>query len=163
MATTQARWVAAGTVVAVAGMVSAASIWMINNAPDTSQSAADQVPGVVPISSLVFSACYAIPRDSRGEITTKDGVYPVSCDEEHDGQVLAQVTLNNLTWAGDTAMKASAQNQCSTAFNRYRPLFTDPETLIPGYFLPAEKQWEKGNRTITCTVTKDAPFTGPVF
>ena len=69
--------------------------------------------------------------------------------------------LSNLDWAGSVAMKASAQNQCSTAFNTYRPTFDEPETLIPGYFLPNEKQWENGNRTITCTLTMEAPFTGP--
>lgn len=147
----------------MSGLVAAASIWMINNAPDTNEAAADKIPGVVPIAALPFSACYAIPRDSRGEIMTRDGVYPIGCDEEHDGQILAQVSLDNLAWAGDVAMKASAQNQCSTAFNRYRPMFADAEALIPGYFLPNQNQWQKGNRIITCTVTKDAPFTGPVF
>lgn len=163
MALTGARWAAAVAVVVIAALVAAASIWMINNAPDTSQTAASKVPGVVPISSLLFAQCYAIPRDSDGQIMTRDGVYPVSCDEEHDGQVLDQVRLPNLAWAGDTAMKASAQNQCSTAFNKYRPLFKNPDSLIPGYFLPNEKQWQKGNRTITCTVTEEAPFTGPVM
>lgn len=141
-------------------MVGAASLWMIRNAPDSSADTAAQVPGVVPIASLPFAACYAIPRGAQGEILTANGVYPVGCDEEHDGQILEQVPLNNLEWAGSVAMKASAQNQCSAAFNRYRATFVDPETLIPGYFLPDEPQWNKGNRTITCTLTMQAPFTG---
>ena len=142
-------------------MVAAASVWMIQNAPDTTEAAADTVPGVRPISSLQFADCYAIPRDARGEIMTANGVYVVSCDEEHDGQIIDQVGLENLEWAGSVAMKASAQNQCSTAFNRYRPTFEDPESLIPGYFLPNETQWQEGNRTITCTLTMEAPFSGP--
>ena len=144
----------------IAAMVGAASVWMIRNAPDTSEEAADTVPGLRPISALRFADCYAIPRDARGNIMTADGVYLVTCDEEHDGQVLDQVELNSLGWAGAVAMKASAQNQCSSAFNRYRPTFEDGETLIPGYFLPNETQWEKGNRTITCTLTMEKPFTG---
>ncbi len=156
-----ARWAAAFTVLLVAGMVAVAAVWMIRNAPDTSEEAADTVPGVRPIASLNFADCYAIPRDARGDIMTADGVYVVSCDEEHDGQIIDQVDLSNLAWAGSVAMKASAQNQCSTAFNTYRPTFDEPETLIPGYFLPNEKQWGNGNRTITCTVTMEAPFTGP--
>lgn len=132
---------------------------MIRNAPDISATG-DTVPGVVPIASLPFAACYAIPRDARGDIMTAAGVYPVSCEKEHDGQILDQVSLENLAWAGSVAMKASAQNQCSTAFNRYRATFADPESLIPGYFLPDEQQWDRGNRTITCTLTMEAPFTG---
>lgn len=142
-------------------MVAAASVWMIQNAPDTSEDAAQTVPGVRPISSLRFADCYAIPRDARGDIMTANGVYLVSCDEEHDGQILDQVDLANLDWAGAVPMKASAQNQCSAAFNRYRPTYDDAETLIPGYFLPNEQQWQAGNRTITCTLTMSAPFTGP--
>jgi hypothetical protein len=161
MATRGARLAAAGTVLAVSAMVAAASVWMIQNAPDTSETAADKIPGVRPIASLQFAQCYAIPRDARGEIMTAEGVYVVTCDEEHDGQIIDQVSLDNLSWAGSVAMKASAQNQCSTAFNRYRPTLNDPESLIPGYFLPNETQWDKGNRTITCTLTMDAPFTGP--
>jgi Septum formation len=156
-----ARWAAAGTVVGVAAMVAVASLWMIRNAPDSTADSADQVPGVVPIASLPFAACYAIPRDARGDIMTANGVYPVDCDAEHDGQILEQVSLENLAWAGSVAMKASAQNQCSAAFNRYRATFMEPETLIPGYFLPDEPQWNKGNRTITCTLTMEAPFSGP--
>jgi hypothetical protein len=163
MASRGARWAAAGTVVVVAGMVAAASVWMIQNAPDTTEQAADEVPGVRPIGSLQFADCYAIPRDSRGDIMTAAGVYVVSCDEEHDGQILDQVEFANLDWAGSVAMKASAQNQCSTAFNRYRATFAEPETLIPGYFLPNETQWAEGNRTITCTVTMEAPFSGPTL
>jgi hypothetical protein len=136
---------------------------MIRNAPDRSAQAADTVPGVVPIASLPFAACYAIPRDARGEIMTADGVYPVACEQEHDGQILDQVELRNLEWAGEVAMKASAQNQCSTAFNRYRATFEAPESLIPGYFLPDLQEWDKGNRTITCTLTMDAPFSGSML
>jgi hypothetical protein len=146
--------------VIIAGLVAAASLWMIRNAPDQSANAADTVPGVVPIASLPFASCYAIPRDARGEIMTADGVYPVVCEKEHDGQILDQVGLDNLEWAGEVAMKASAQNQCSTAFNRYRATFQSPETLIPGYFLPDQREWDRGNRTITCTVTMEAPFAG---
>lgn len=160
MATRGARWAAATTVVSVAGMVAVASVWMIRNAPDSSANAGDQVPGVVAVSALPFAACYAIPRDARGDIMTADGVYPVTCDEEHDGQILEQVRLPNLEWAGSVAMKASAQNQCSAAFNRYRATFTDAETLIPGYFLPDEPLWNEGNRTITCTLTMQTPFDG---
>ena len=46
MATRGARWAAAGTVLLVSGMVAAASVWMIQNAPDTSEDAAQTVPGV---------------------------------------------------------------------------------------------------------------------
>ena len=155
-----ARWATAATLLVIAGLVAVASLWMIRNAPDRSANAADTVPGVVPIASLQFASCYAIPRDARGEIMTADGVYPVVCEKEHDGQILDQVSLDNLEWAGETAMKASAQNQCSTAFNRYRATFAEPESLIPGYFLPDEPQWNKGNRTITCTLTMEAPFSG---
>jgi hypothetical protein len=155
-----ARWATAATLLVIAGLVAAASLWMIRNAPDQSANAADTVPGVVPIASLPFASCYAIPRDARGEIMTADGVYPVACEKEHDGQILDQVDLDSLEWAGEVAMKASAQNQCSTAFNRYRATFRAPETLIPGYFLPDQREWDKGNRTITCTLTMEAPFTG---
>jgi hypothetical protein len=161
MATRGARLAAAGTVLAISAMVAAASVWMIQNAPDRSAEAGETVPGVQPIASLRFAECYAIPRDARGEIMTADGVYVVSCDEEHDGQILDQISLDSLEWAGAVAMKASAQNQCSSAFNRYRPTFDDQESLIPGYFLPNETQWGKGNRTITCTLTMDEPFSGP--
>jgi hypothetical protein len=133
---------------------------MIRNAPDSSADTGDTVPGVVPIASLPFAACYAIPRDARGDIMTANGVYPVSCEEEHDGQILEQVTLGNLEWAGSVAMKASAQNQCSAAFNRYRATFAEPDVLIPGYFLPDEQRWNQGNRTITCTLTMETPFSG---
>jgi hypothetical protein len=150
-------------VVVVAGMVAAASYWMIENAPRTDDTASEQIPGLRPIATLDFADCYAIPRDSRGQIRTAQGVYLVSCDEEHDGQVVDQIDLGNLGWAGSVAMKASAQNQCSSAFNRYRATYADPESLIPGYFLPDEQEWEKGNRIITCTLTEEEPFTGPAL
>ncbi len=67
-------------------MVAVASLWMIRNAPDTNQDAADTVPGVRPIASLQFADCYAIPRDARGDIMTADGVYVVSCDENTTGR-----------------------------------------------------------------------------
>ncbi len=141
-------------------MVAVASLWMIRNAPDSSANSGETIPGVVPVTSLPFAACYAIPRDARGEIRAANGVYPLTCDEEHDGQILDQVSLPNLEWAGSVAMKASAQNQCSAAFNRYRATFADPETLIPGYFLPNEQRWNEGDRTITCTLTMGTPFDG---
>ena len=98
---------------------------------------------------------------SRVDKVTRLGLVLVTLDLGKQMQILDQVDLSNLDWAGSVAMKASAQNQCSTAFNTYRPTFDEPETLIPGYFLPNEKQWENGNRTITCTLTMEAPFTGP--
>lgn len=155
-----ARWATAATLLVIAAMVAVAALWMLRNAPDRSDEAGQTVPGVVPIASLPFAACYAIPRDARGDIMTANGVYPVVCEKEHDGQILDQVDLDSLEWAGDVAMKASAQNQCSTAFNRYRATFSSPETLIPGYFLPDQPQWDQGNRTITCTLTMQAPSSG---
>ena len=59
-------WLPPGTVLVVSAMVAAASVWMIQNAPDTSENAADTIPGVRPIASLQFAQCYAIPRDARG-------------------------------------------------------------------------------------------------
>ena len=85
----------------------------------------------------------------------------VTCDEGTTADHRPGEPGQPRSWAGTVAMKASAQNQCSTAFNRYRPTLDDPESFIPGYFLPNETQWDKGNRTITCTLTMDAPFTGP--
>jgi hypothetical protein len=70
---------------------------------------------------------------------TADGVYVVTCDEEHDGQILDQVDLSNLDWAGSVAMKASAQNQCSTAVQHLPGDVRRTRDPDPG-LLPAQRE-----------------------
>ena len=65
-----ARWATAATLLVIAGLVAAASLWMIRNAPTgprTQQSGARRRADRLP---LQFASCYAIPRDARGEIMT---------------------------------------------------------------------------------------------
>lgn len=158
MSTKKARRVTAVLVVVVVCLLGGAAWWMINNSSDARDGADEPVPGVTRIGSLIFADCYGVPRDSRGEINTANGVYVIVCDNEHDGQIIEQVDLESLPWAGEDAMRASAQNQCSAAFNRYRAALVEPDTLIPGYFLPSQQQWATGNRVITCTITMQEPF-----
>ena len=111
--------------------------------------------GVVRITDLQVGQCY----DGATQGQTFD-LNSQPCQGPHGLQVVANLPVAGATFPGHDALAAAGKAQCLDAA---RAFVTAPEvrTFFVGYYLPLEKSWDLGDRTITCFVNSanDAPLT----
>lgn len=109
---------------------------------------AESPTGLVSISQIQPGQCFA---SSEAPST---GVSIVGCQTPGAVEVLAQVALAELPWAGESAMQKTAANQCEiAAASNQRPDSTG-NLITPAaeYRIPTQELWDAGARVITCTV-----------
>ena len=90
------------------------------------------------------------------EVTT---IPLVTCDKQHDTEVVSSILVEDGDYPGDDAIRVRADEECIAAFEDYVG-FTYADSLYDyGYYLPTEESWAGGDREILCTVWDPA---GPI-
>jgi hypothetical protein len=86
------------------------------------------------------------------------------CTESHQYEVFfnaVDTSPTDATYPPLTAFNTDAANMCVPAFEAYVGIAPDASTLDVGYLYPQETGWGKGDRTVTCYLTRSdsAPMT----
>ena len=96
--------------------------------------------------------------EASGTVTTAP---IVPCDEPHDSEAYAIVTVPDGDYPGEDAIKAQADAGCVAEFAEFVGVgYTDSELEYTFYF-PSENSWAQGDREILCEVyDPDSQTTG---
>lgn len=113
-------------------------------------------PDTVDAADVGLGDCLsAIPADA----SLVSSVKTVACSEPHKGEVYYVAAVPGDEFPGETAI-IEYQDKCEPALRAFSPsATTDPEV---GMFVlyPTADSWKRGDRTVTCIATTDAPRTG---
>ncbi|MBT2468377.1 septum formation family protein [Streptomyces sp. ISL-66] len=109
--------------------------------------------------------CFNTGAEIKAEAPAPLSVDIVPCEEPHQSEVFAVVTLPGGPYPGETKVIATADEKC-----RGRELFdyigADPElpdTMRGYYYYPRPDNWADGDREISCFLADSAgPSTGSV-
>lgn len=102
--------------------------------------------------------------DVAAEAGTEVQTLPtVPCDEPHDSEVIASITLRGTAYPGESAITAEADRACIEALERLvqQPYLETPYDV--SYYAPTELSWAGGDREVLCVAYDPAgPLTGPL-
>jgi hypothetical protein len=88
------------------------------------------------------------------------GAMPVvSCEEPHEGEVYAVITLPAGPWPGQEPVRTQARSRCSELLDRYTSDPDAPAGLTFSYLFPTAERWDT-DRTANCIATDPA---GPMM
>ena len=90
------------------------------------------------------------------EVTT---IPLVTCDKEHDTEVISSVLVEDGDYPGEVAIRERADEECVAAFEDYVGFAYLDSLYDYGYYLPTAESWAGGDREILCTVWDPA---GPI-
>ncbi len=95
------------------------------------------------IDELVVGECF----DEAG---SEDEVDRMPCDEPHQGELYAVVTLPPQTWPGDKEIGDQSEAACDKAFEPYVGISVDDSELEPVIWYPELSTWSSGDRNVYC-------------
>lgn len=98
--------------------------------------------------------------DAGSEVQT---LPTVPCDEPHDSEVIASITLRGTAYPGADAITLEADAGCIAALEERVgvPYLETPYDV--SYYAPTELSWSEGDREILCVAYDPAgPLTGPL-
>jgi len=95
------------------------------------------------IDELVVGECF----DEAG---SDDEVERQPCDEPHQGELYAVVTLPPQTWPGDKEIGDQSEAACDKAFEPYVGISVDDSELEPVIWYPELSTWSSGDRNVYC-------------
>ncbi len=105
-----------------------------------------------PYSQLAVGDCIQKPlgwedagSDLRASQATK-----VSCDTRHWGQVYFRDTVSGSSYPGDAAVKARAEQLCSSATAAANIAPEHVDQVVISYIMPSAKSWVADNRSVIC-------------
>lgn len=106
--------------------------------------------------ALEVGDCFDDPGDPEvQEIATVD---TVSCDEPHDNEVYANLTMPDGPYPGDDRVADWATKNCLRAFEGYVGIPYEDSRLDIGWLTPTQDSWENADdRTVAC-ILFDARF-----
>jgi len=87
--------------------------------------------------------------DSLGEIST---VATLPCDDQHEGEVYASVSLSGTTYPGTEALVSRAEDECRIALEQLVGVLYFDTAYDFVYFAPTADSWLAGDREILCIV-----------
>lgn len=93
---------------------------------------------------------------SSGTVTTAP---IVPCNQPHDSEAYAAVTMKGSAFPGDDAVKDQASTGCATDFPAFIGISYDDSALSISYYFPTKDSWANGDRQILCTVYDPAAKT----
>jgi hypothetical protein len=96
------------------------------------------------VDELVVGECF----DDDG--TEEDEVSRQPCTMEHDGEIVAIVTLPGTTYPGDSAIDDLAEDACTPAFGTYVGKSSDDSELTLDWWTPAKSAWNHGDHRVLC-------------
>jgi hypothetical protein len=95
------------------------------------------------VDDLVVGECFNDGSD-EGEVVR------MPCNEPHDGELIADVTLPGGPYPGDRKAAAEAKASCNTEFSKYVGITADKSELDPAFWYPDEDVWRQGDRLVIC-------------
>ncbi len=102
--------------------------------------------------------------DIAGEAGTEVETVPtVPCDEPHDSEVIASITLRGSVYPGVESIAAEADAACIAALEERvaMPYLETPYDV--SYYAPTEQGWADGDREVLCVAYDPAgPLTAPI-
>lgn len=117
----------------------------------------------------------AVSGDGGGPELTVGGCYDlddivvesaqsVDCAQPHELQVLSELTVDVEAYPGPSGLRQQADEQCNSEAAAFVTGRSVPEGLGYGFVVPTQESWERGDRTITCTLvsTTGEPLTGTI-
>ncbi len=113
-------------------------------------------PDTVDAADVGLGDCLATIPDDASLVAS---IKTVPCSEPHKGEVYYVATVPGAEFPGETAV-IEFQDKCEPALRAFAPsAMTDPQV---GMFVlyPTADSWKRGDRTVTCIATTDAPRTG---
>ncbi|TCC58137.1 DUF4190 domain-containing protein [Kribbella pittospori] len=72
------------------------------------------------------------------------------CNEEHDGEIVADVTLPDGPYPGDRGVEKAAKSSCATQFAKYVGKSAATSELDLSYWTPDEDLWNDNDRLVIC-------------
>jgi hypothetical protein len=128
---------------------------------DEAQEPADEAGELVPFEELTVGDCFDEPTEE--EFTD---ILVLPCDVPHDGEVVAEVTLEDGEWLGDDEVFELAYDAClSAAADAFEEAGVDGRDLDFWTFTPTREGWVLlGDREVDCLAYGlDGPLTAPVL
>ncbi len=145
-------------VVALLAMGAVGCTELAESAKDGAKKAARQRS----VQSLDIGDCYN--PNSKGEKETYS-VEAVPCDEAHQGQVVAEFTIEESTkYPGEAKVTAIADERCPAEAQKHVPdTWALPEGVSLSHYTPTAEGWVTGDRAVSCTYTAETgTFSGPL-
>lgn len=122
---------------------------------------ADEVGELVPFEELAVGDCFDEPAEE--EFTD---ILVLPCDVPHDGEVVAEVTLDDGEWLGDDEVFDLAYDAClSAAADAFEEAGVEGRDLDFWTFTPTREGWVLyGDREVDCLAyALDGQLTAPVL
>ncbi|WP_427886357.1 DUF4190 domain-containing protein [Kribbella sp. GL6] len=102
-----------------------------------------------PGSSSVYVDELAV-GDCFDETSVEDEVIQRDCPVEHDGEMVASVTLPAGAYPGDKAIDDAADQACAGPFGTYVGKSRDESELELAWWTPDKRTWNSGDRRVLC-------------
>jgi hypothetical protein len=83
----------------------------------------------------------------------------VDCDEPHDGEAYALITLDDAEFPGAEAVTDRAVEECTAEFAAFIGIDYAASKLDFAYYYPTPTSWERGDRDILCIAFDPASAT----
>jgi hypothetical protein len=80
----------------------------------------------------------------------------VDCDQPHDSEAYASVTLPDGDFPGNESVQAQAVTQCTSEFAPFIGIDYDQSDLDFAYYYPTSDSWDQGDREVLCLVMDPA-------
>jgi hypothetical protein len=109
------------------------------------------------VDELVVGECF-------DDTSTEDEVVRQPCSIEHDGEIVAIVTLPAGAYPGSDGIDMAADRACSPAFGKYVGKSSDESELYLNWWTPGKSAWDDGDRRVLCAAfgPDDEKITGTV-
>ncbi|WP_433014493.1 DUF4190 domain-containing protein [Kribbella sp. CA-294648] len=130
--------------IVVGGLITAFGVGLLALALIIGFSEADSADGPsTRVDSLAVGECF-------NEGWGMDEVHRRSCSEEHDGEIVANVTLPAGPYPGDGEVDDLSRARCDAEFGKYVGTPRSQSELESDYWYPEEDDWDSGDRLVVC-------------
>jgi hypothetical protein len=102
-------------------------------------------PDQVYVDDLIVGECFD-EGVGDGEVTRQP------CPVDHEGELIANVTLPAGAYPGDAKVKDSARRACRTEFAKYVGIPLEKSERKSSYWWPDEDLWNDGDHVVVCAV-----------
>ena len=115
----------------------------------TPQVSSDELPeGSIALFDLSLGDCLndaSVPL--RADMTD---VPRVACEEPHDSELFAILSVEGSVFPGETGLVSEGQERCARAFGDFVGILFGSSTLDFRFYYPTASSWAQGDRSIYC-------------
>jgi hypothetical protein len=101
---------------------------------------------------LAVGDCFDDGDMVLGDVEELSDVPLVECDQPHDNEVYAVVTVEGDRFPGEVTIQGRADEMCLDAFEPFVGFDYETSVLDFGWLVPTAETWEFGDRVIACFV-----------